>query len=345
MSSTTRKPRGTAAMLLVARRFGPWFTAQLAAKGLTVAECAAALLDQPYQVDAKRLPAAVQSWADGNTMPRVQALPGLATVLGVDLGVIVAAAGRPAEDAARLRFLTDSATSLPARLAAWREKVGMTPKEAAEFAGVHVTGWYRMEAGSTMPSFQTLSKVADVLGVPSVELAEAAGALPGVDDTLLARCRAFDQPYAVAIRERLNNLSPQLRAQVFERCALPLQRYATGAARPGEHLALRLAELLVIDARPLLEAAGLSVEDADVIAAAFDRQARCAKTVSRQLADIRRKHALTRDALADLLSTHPHPTQVSRWESTMTPTLRHLAGYSRAFPAAAPQLIAAYAAA
>lgn len=343
IGTSSSKSRGMGVLRQHARRFGSWFTAELAAKNLDVSTCAAALLDQPGQVHADRLPAAVASWAAGNTLPSVHALPGIAAVLDVDLAVVVTAAGRPAADASRLRFITDPAGSLAGRLFAWREAVDLTPSQAADLAKLHPTAWYRLEAGSRLPGFRILLRLADLMGVPCADLAEACSPVRGTPSDLMARARLADQPYAAQIRRQLDvlGLTAETVAQATGIAQLP--SYATGRSRPGARTAMQLATLLGVDLRSSLESSDLTEADADLIATALDQRAEVTDTVGAQLGRLRREAGLSRDALAEMVQAHP--TAVSRWEHDhVQPGLPILANYSRLFPEAAPDLVAAWSA-
>lgn len=61
--------------------------------------------------------------------------------------------------------------SLPERLKELRETCGLTQTRVAELLGVGLWVYHRWESGHAMPHYDTVVKLADVLGVSLDELA------------------------------------------------------------------------------------------------------------------------------------------------------------------------------
>jgi transcriptional regulator with XRE-family HTH domain len=58
----------------------------------------------------------------------------------------------------------------------FREQQGLSQEDAAHAAGIHRAQYGRYEAGHNAPSFLTVLRIARRLGVPAVEIAQAAEA-------------------------------------------------------------------------------------------------------------------------------------------------------------------------
>ncbi|WP_121371959.1 helix-turn-helix domain-containing protein [Frondihabitans australicus] len=61
-------------------------------------------------------------------------------------------------------------TSMALRLREHRERVGLSPKEAADRAGVALGNYYQLERGDGNPTVTTLVKLARGLGVDPSDL-------------------------------------------------------------------------------------------------------------------------------------------------------------------------------
>lgn len=167
----------------VRKRFGIWLRNAVETRGFTQDDL------------IERFGAYAEQWWTGRKLPLTSRFIELSEWLGEPLAVVCAQAGRPPEEAVRIRYSIDPHGSLMGKLAAWREEHGYTGREAAELCGMNRHEWSRIAAGSKLPSPRNVLHLARGTGWTPAEIVAAASMSPNSSDAwaqeTLRECSGF----------------------------------------------------------------------------------------------------------------------------------------------------------
>jgi hypothetical protein len=208
-------------------------------------------------------------WLKGS-VPRLTRLPWVADTLGLPLGDVLEAAGRPPHAQLRERFRVDPNGSLPALLEQWHTDTGITGVQAAELAHMPATSWPRYRTGTEIPSITRIVQIAHVTGIDAVTIAQACATAPGAPTALVDDVRragtgvpALARLWLVRHRATISDLAVATGLTLGQAKTL----VNGGAAAPA---LAAFARLLNVSATDVLHIAGHDVDTAELVGSAFD---------------------------------------------------------------------------